>query len=216
MVGRSYGSIQAMVSQPVAERLLFLPGASGVARFWRPVIDRLSLSLDYKAFDYPGFGGNPPDPKLSSLEDLTNWIETFIDRPVDILAQSMGGVIAMQLALRKHHLVRHLVLSGTSGGVPMGKFNAADWRESYRREAQKNPNWFTDDRTGLSKRVAILPVPVLLIFGSRDAVAPLALGKYLSHLLPIAQLVTVDTDSHFFVRDMPDVVAPHIKSFLGT
>src|SRR5258706_12825487 len=122
-----------------AERLLFLPGASGVARFWQPVIDRLALRVEQVAFDYPGYGGNPPDPKLASLADLTNWIDGFIDRPVDILAQSMGGVIGLQLSLRHIDLVRHLVLTGTSGGVPMGHFRAAEWREEYRRESPSNP-----------------------------------------------------------------------------
>ena len=177
-----------MTTQSKAERLLFLPGASGVASFCQPVIDRLSLTVEHRAFDYPGFGDNPPDPKLASLDDLTDWIETYVDRPVAILAQSMGGVMATQLALRKHHLVRHLVLTGTSGGVPMTRFNVEEWRESYRRDAPNNPDWFTDDSTDLSARVANLP----------DAL-----------------LVTVDTDSHFFVRDMPDEVAPHIKAFLG-
>ena len=204
-----------MVSESKAERVLFLPGASGVARFWQPVIDRLSLSVEHVAFDYPGFGGNPPDPKLASLADLTNWIETYIDRPVDILAQSMGGGIAMQLALRKHSLVRHLVLTGTSGGVSMSRFNPAEWREEYRLESPNNPDWFTDDRTDLTKRGANLPMPCLLIFGTRDSVAPLAAGEYMAQLLPDARLVTIDTDSHFFVRDMPDQVAPHIKAFLG-
>lgn len=199
-----------------AERALFLPGASGVARFWRPMIDRLALPAETIAFDYPGFGGNPPDPALSSLEDLTNWIDTYIDRPVDILAQSMGGSIAMQLALRKHDLVRHLVLTGTSGGVPVRQFNPVEWRDQYRRESPGNPNWFTEDRTDLSKRVANLPVPCLLIFGTRDTVTPLAIGEYLTRLLPDARLVTIDTDSHFFVRDLPDEVAPHIQAFLSS
>ena len=123
--------------------------------------------------------------------------------------------MAMQLALRHHSLVRHLVLTGTSGGVPMAPFNQAEWREDYRREAPNNPSWFTDDRTDLSKRVANLPIPCLLIFGTRDRVAPLAAGQALARLLPDARLVAIGTDSHFFVRDMPDQVAPHIKEFLG-
>ncbi len=196
--------------------MLFLPGASGVGRFWQPVIDRLTLSVEHVAFDYPGFGGNPPDPKLASLDDLTDWIETYIDRPVDILAQSMGGVMAMQLALRQHRLVRHLVLTGTSGGISMAPFDPEDSRAEYRREAPGNPDWFADDRTDLSKRVANLPVPCLLIFRTRDATAPQAVGEHLQRLLPDAELMTVDTDSHFFVRDMPDCVAPYIQAFLDT
>ncbi len=204
-----------MTSQSRPERLLFLPGASGLARFWQPVMDRLALPMEHRAFDYPGFGGNPPDPKISSLEDLIGWIDTFIDRPVDILAQSMGGVIAMQLALRKPHLVRHMVLTATSGGVPIAQFGASEWREDYRREAPTDPSWFTDERTDLSERVAHLPVPCLLIFGTRDKVAPFAAGEFMAQLLPDAQLVAIETDSHFFVRDAPDQVVLHIKAFLG-
>lgn len=200
----------------LAERALFLPGASGSSRFWAPVMERISLPFEKISFDYPGFGGNPPDPRLASLDDLTNWIETYIDRPIDILAQSMGGSIGLQLALRKLPLVRHLVLTGTSGGVPMSRFNAADWREEYRREAPDNPDWFVNDRVDLSKRVANLPIPTLLIFGAHDAVAPLSIGRYLEKLIPDARLVEIDTDSHFFVRDMPDAVAPQIEAFLST
>ena len=49
--------------------------------------------MEHVAFDYPGFGGTPPDSKLSSLADLSDWVENYIDRPVDILAQSMGASI---------------------------------------------------------------------------------------------------------------------------
>ena len=128
----------------------------------------------------------------------------------------MGGSIGMQLALRQHPLVRHLVLTGTSGGVPMSRFNAADWREEYRREAPENPDWFVNNGIDLSKRVANLPIPTLLVFGKRDSVAPISIGRYLEQLIPDARLVEIDTDSHFFVRDMPEIVAPQIEAFLAT
>lgn len=198
-----------------AERALFLPGAGGRANFWQPVMDHLALKAEAVTFDYPGFGGNPPDPKLSTLADLTDWIDGYVDRPTDILAQSMGGVIGLQLALRHTDLIRHLVLTGTSGGVPVGKLGAANWQSDYVRENPNNQSWFTDETIDLSARVAHLAVPCLLIFGTRDPVAPLAVGQYLEKLLPNARLVTIDTDSHFFVREKADEVASHIAAFLG-
>ena len=199
-----------------AERMLFLPGATGAALFWQPVIDRLILLADPVAIDYPGFGDNLPDPQLASLEDLTGRIEAHIDRPVDIVAQSMGGVIAMKLALRKRLLVRHIVLTAPSGGVPMDDFNATEWRDDYRAESPNNPPWFTDDHADLSMELSNLSTPCLLIFGTRDAVAPLTLGEYLLRLLPNARLATVDTSNHSFAQDMPDQVAPLIEAFLTT
>ena len=183
-----------------AQRVLFLPGASGVGRFWQPVIDRLTLPGEHMAFDYPGFCGNPPDSSLASLEDLTSWIETYIDRPVDIWAQSLGGVMAMQLALKHHRLVRHLVLTGTSDGVSMSSFDPEAWRAAYRQEAPGNPGWLDGDRTDLSKRIANLPMLCLPIFGTQDATGPLPWASTSSGSCPMSnvRLVPVDTDSHFF------------------
>jgi pimeloyl-ACP methyl ester carboxylesterase len=48
--------------------------------------------------------------------------------PVDLVAQSMGGVIAARIALAHPQLVRRLVLTVTSGGVDMTAFGASDWR----------------------------------------------------------------------------------------
>jgi pimeloyl-ACP methyl ester carboxylesterase len=197
-----------------AERALFLPGASGVARFWQPVIDELSLPYEHIAFDYPGYGGNPPDPKRSSLSQLTAWIETYIDRPVDIVAQSMGGAIALALVLRHHDLVRHLVLTATTAGVHVDRSKAENVRASRRVADSTLGSYLSDEGVPLIERIASLPVPGLLIAGTRDGVAPLAQIKALAGLLPDGRLVAIDTDSHFFVRERPGEVAPHIRDFL--
>ena len=198
------------------EVVMFLPGASGLAHFWKPIIDKLPPHLEYKAFNYPGFGPNPPDPGLTSLPDLADWIESYIDRPVALVAQSMGGVIAMELALRSNPLVRRLALIATSGGASMERFKARDWRSQYRAEFPGNPSWFIDNRDDLCDRLSQLSMPCLLIFASLDPVAPLAFGRQLSALLPDAQLVTVDTSNHAFAQDRPDLVAPHLISFLAS
>jgi poly(3-hydroxyoctanoate) depolymerase len=40
----------------------------------------------------------------------------LIDRPVDLIAQSMGGVLAVRAALENPELVRHLVLTRRPAG----------------------------------------------------------------------------------------------------
>ena len=54
--------------------------------------------------------------------------------PVDLLAQSMGGVVAMLVTLRNPGRVRRLVLTATSGGVDVADLTRFDWRANYRRE----------------------------------------------------------------------------------
>src|SRR5690242_6437707 len=83
-----------------AEKLLFLPGASGNTDFWRPVADLLRVPGERVFLGWPGFGPTPADPGIASLEDLVGTVLERLDVPCALLAQSMGGVIALQCALR--------------------------------------------------------------------------------------------------------------------
>src|ERR1700730_5025693 len=79
-----------MVETPrQAERVLFLRGASGDREFWKPVADRVQHSGDKVLLGWPGFGSNPADPSITSLDDLFQSVLLLIDRPVDLVAQSM-------------------------------------------------------------------------------------------------------------------------------
>jgi len=71
-------------------------------------------------FAWPGLGAEAPEPGIDSIDDLTAWVANVITEPVSIVAQSMGGFIAIKLALAFPNSVRCLVLAVTSGGVPIG------------------------------------------------------------------------------------------------
>ena len=86
-------------------KLLFLPGASGDARFWLPVAERLAYPADKLYLEWPGFGPIPPDPRVNSMHDLVSLAVAAIDQPVAVIAQSMGGVIAVQAIVEKSELL---------------------------------------------------------------------------------------------------------------
>ena len=70
-----------------------------------------------------------------------------MDEPVDLVAQSMGGVIAARLALEQPNRVRRLVLTVTSGGVEHDRSSArADWRADYRQSFPRAADWITEPR----------------------------------------------------------------------
>ena len=81
--------------------IFFLPGASGRRDYWRPVAEYLTPTGEAQFIGWPGFGGEPRDPEVSSLSDLVCYVERRIDGPVDLVAQSMGGVVAVLLALKR-------------------------------------------------------------------------------------------------------------------
>ena len=139
-----------------------------------------------------------------------------IDRPTDLVAQSMGGVVAMQTALKRPELISHLVLTVTSGGIDMQRFNQEDWWSQYLRDLPDAPRWFVDDRTDLSDQLHTIETPTLLIWSDSDPVSPLAAGEFLAETLPNAELLVIKGTSHFLARDQVDEVVPHIIRFLTT
>lgn len=75
----------------------------------------------------------PATPYVSCFEDLVKQAASRIDRPTALIAQSMGGVIAIEVALLKRDFITHLVLVATSGGLDTAKLGAADGRQEFRR-----------------------------------------------------------------------------------
>ncbi len=201
-------------------RVLFLPGASGAGAFWAPVAALLPEGWEKPLLDWPGLGLVPPDPKVRGLDDLT---ELVIERaeaagggPVDLVAQSMGGVVAVTVALRRPELVRRLVLTATSGGIDLAPFGVADWRPEYRRAFPTAAAWITEARVDLEDKLGTVRAPTLLLWSDADPISPVGVGERLASLLPDARLVVVPGGDHLFARDRAAEVAPRIAEHLGT
>jgi pimeloyl-ACP methyl ester carboxylesterase len=198
-----------------SQRVLWLPGAGGEGRFWQPVADLVAHPGDNVLFDWPGFGSNPPRPDVTSADDLYRLIEASLDRPVDVVAQSMGGLFAIRAALEHPDVVRRLVLVATSGGVQTVRDLAqADWRPGFTASFPLAPRWAVDDQTDFTPRLEALTLPVLLLWGDADAISPPAAGRKLLELLPNAELHVIAGSDHAFAHDRAADVAPIIQRFL--
>lgn len=197
--------------------MLFLPGARGERTFWRPVADLLPGRYERVFLEWPGHGTVPPDPRVTTFDDLVALVTARMDRPVDLVAQSMGGAVAIRAALDRPQMVRHLVLSATSGGVDLSRFDVEEWRASYRREypTAGESAALVDHRADFSERIRTIAAPTLLLWGDSDPISPVAVGEYLTSLLPRSKLIVVPGGSHMFAEEQPDVVAPYITSHLA-
>ena len=198
----------------VAETLMFLPGASGNIHSWRPVSERLRHPGARRFFSWPGFGGAPPEPEVKSFADLVTRVTREIEAPVDLLAQSMGGVVAVLAALEKPSLVRHLVLSVTSGGMDLKPFGASDWRSASRERNPNEPDWFLKERSDLTGRLRNVIAPVLLLWGDADAISPVGVGRRLAELFPCSELVVLAGGTHDLIVERADDIAPIIERHL--
>lgn len=195
-------------------RLVFLPGMAGNADFWQPVADALT-DHETTLIGWPGLGDNPPDPDLNGYDDLVSLVVDHLDRPSVLVAQSMGGYVAVRVAASARDRVTHLVLAVTSGGVDLTRFGAEDWRPGSRVAHPDAPDWAfapTDDLTHL---IRTIDVPVLLVWATHDAISPLAVGEHLAELFPNARLVTYDSDDHWVAREHAAEVASEIAALLA-
>jgi poly(3-hydroxyoctanoate) depolymerase len=200
----------------VRESLMFLPGASGNLQFWRPVSAKLRHPGARHFMAWPGFGGAPHEPGVRGVDDLVARVVREITGPVALLAQSMGGVIAVRAALEKPDLVRHLVLSVTSGGIDVASLGAADWRPTFTLNNPGLPSWFADERQDLTERIREIVIPVLLLWGDADPISPAAVGQRLAELFPSAELVIFEGGTHDLVLERAGEVVPHIERYLAT
>lgn len=196
------------------EKLLFLPGASGNMDFWKPVAGLLTVPGARIHFGWPGFGPTPPHPEVNSFEDLVKMVVEEIDRPSALIAQSMGGVIALRCALAKPELVTHLVLTVTSGGMNLDDLGAQDWRASFQAANPSYPEWFSSYREDLTGRLASITAPALLLWGDADPISPPEVGRRLAALLPQADLHIFHGGTHDLGYFLAEKVAPLIDRHL--
>lgn len=193
-------------------KTLFLPGAGGSAHFWKPVAAHAELEGVF--FSWPSLGDEPLKPGVESVDDLVALVASEITGPVMIVAQSMGGFIAIKLALRFPDLVKGLVLAVTSGGVPVVDLGGSDWRADYFSAFPQAARWIADPVPDLSGQISSISAPTLLLWGDEDLISPVAVGERLLALLPHAHLQVFPGASHDLAQTHYEAVSSAVKDHL--
>ena len=119
--GIRYGLLTAGDGPP----LLLLHGFTGSVHTWDQLIARLATHRRVIAVDLLGHGTTTPvrDPvrctMVRQVADLTALIEGLVpaDAPLDLLGYSMGGRVALHLALARPERIRALMLESASPGI---------------------------------------------------------------------------------------------------
>ena len=194
--------------------LIFLPGASGSTAFWQLVMQQLSADHQKTVMAYPSFAGHPEHPHIDSFDDLQGYILDQIQQPCIVIAQSMGGVFAVQAALQKPELIKALVLVASSGGIDLSPFQVADWRGDY-QQTFAVPNWFVDHQSHLDDLLYKIACPVLLLWGDADPISPVGVGKYLHEKIQHSRLHIIEQGQHDLANIHATQVAKLIHDFIS-
>jgi 3-oxoadipate enol-lactonase len=99
--------------------LLLIEGLGQSMWAWREQVPVFAQHFRTIAYDTRGTGRSPVPADAYSIGDLAEDAATILDgRTAHVVALSMGGYVALTLALARPELVRSLVLVGTGAGGP--------------------------------------------------------------------------------------------------
>jgi pimeloyl-ACP methyl ester carboxylesterase len=194
--------------------LVFFPGAGGRVENLRPIGERLARRRETRLCVYPGLGGVPPDLNLRTLSDLQRHLLEQLPPQFDLVTMSMGGVLALRIALEHPARLRKLVLMATSGGVDVAALGGIDWRDNFRKVQPNVPSWFVEDTTNVTRQLGNIPHPTLLIYGDADLIAPPSVGLLLQQNLQSARIEIIEGATHDLEIDHPDLIASMIEAHL--
>lgn len=105
------------------EPLLLLHGFTGSAETWAPLTRAIGDGIETIAVDLPGHGRSsaPDDPSRYALartaDDLVRVLDALGIARTAVLGYSMGGRVALRMALRHRDRVSALVLESASPGI---------------------------------------------------------------------------------------------------
>ena len=111
--------------------LVLLHGFTGSGTNWRTLSDRLPPTMPIITIDLLGHGQTdaPADPAryrmAAAAQDLVDLLAVVAPGPVNLLGYSMGGRLALYLALTYPHLIDQLILESASPGLTEATARAA-------------------------------------------------------------------------------------------
>lgn len=204
--------------------VLLIHGLSGSEQWWRHNIGPLQAGHSVYVVDLAGYGAAHKQAALgvrAEAELVCAWIRAENLQHVTLVGHSMGGQIAIYVAAMEPERISGLVLACASGLLKTSFYRTALQlpRAAFVGRKRFLPRILFDAaRAGpvnlwrstndlLKNNVQdILPkitAPTLVVWGERDPLVPLPLGRLLAEKIPHAALEVIPRAGHVVMVDAP-------------
>ncbi len=229
-----------------APHLVLVHGAGGNHQHWGGAVRNLRMANVY-AVDLPGHGRSS-GTGLVSINDYASCVWQFLDalqieRAV-IAGHSMGGAIAMQVALDRPQRVAGLVLVGTGArlrvlpaildGILSDLASTVEFicatayssstprelvRQGQRQMLEVAPQTIHDDFAACNSfdiigRLAEIHCPTLVVCGTQDRLTPVKYSTFLAEGVAGADLKLIEGAGHMVMTEKPEVLAQALETAL--
>jgi 3-oxoadipate enol-lactonase len=229
--------------------LLLLEGIGGTIPGWRGSLGRFAERFLVVAYDFRGNGrSDKPDremPITLLAEDTTAVLDQVGIESTHVYAQSLGGMVAIQMALSDPARIRSLVLGATHAGHA-GAFHRLSWKASKGQPfvmlyapsfLQRHPERVTEDLRivqeqpqppGVQRRqweaiqgwdawdrLEEIPHPTLVLHGTQDRLVPPENGRRVAEMIPGAELHLIEGAGHVYHWEKPEEAEAVVLDFLA-
>jgi pimeloyl-ACP methyl ester carboxylesterase len=228
------------------DSLIFIHGAGGNQAFWRNQGDYFNRQFNCYIMELPGHGA-AQGQGAQEIKGYALWIKGALDElkvpSPFVIGHSMGGAIAMELAMRFPALPKGLVLASTGArlrtlpaildGIEKAfpetveliceRCFARDAPAELRRltvaEMMKNPpsvlhgDFSACDRFDVMDEVQTISKSTLVICGEEDALAPVKYSRFLAGKIAGAQLEIIKGAGHLVMVEQPREFNKRLEAF---
>jgi pimeloyl-ACP methyl ester carboxylesterase len=233
--------------------LVLVHGAGGNLMHWPGELRRLP-GCAVVALDLPGHGhseGTTQPPNGDVPEDIGTYAQVVarfaeaLNLPRFVLAgHSMGGAVALELALQRPEMLAGLILVATGARLPVAPELLSAIQGDYESAARLMAGWSQGTRSDpdtmriylqrlreldpqvlyrdyaacnawdRTANLGRIRAPALVICGDADRMTPLKYGLELQQSIRGAQLVIVPDAGHMVMLEQPALVAWEVQQFL--
>lgn len=228
---------------------VFVHGSGDSSRVWEPLVSRLP-DFECVALDLPGHGAllDRPGPSDMSVDDYAAAVHAELARRglagVCLVGHSLGGAIALRMALDYPSQVKRLALIGagarlrvlpalleearTSPATAKEKLTRLGFAPAHEARAPEliaavgplAPGMLARDLGAcdtfdMMSDLGRVAQPTLVVVGAQDRLTPPKYATYLRDSLADARLVTVPEAGHYVALEAHDAVADALRRWLA-
>lgn len=226
-----------------APRPVFIHGSGGAPMVWGRQAGRIEESV---VLTLPGHGANTDAPRGSAaaMADALQEAVLAVPAPRVLVGHSIGGAVALELAIRPEVEVAGLILINSGARIPVPDQVMRRVRADFPAEAERlvRALWHEPDAATVSRGMRMVndagpealalayeacaafdarewlgqvDVPALVISGAEDVLTPPSLSAELAAGLPDAQHVSLPGAAHMAMVERDDRVNLLIAGFMA-
>ncbi len=230
-----------------SQNLILIHGAGGSEAFW-PLPFKKNQIANYYAIDLPGHGKSKRKG-FTSISQYAELVQNFVEKlklnHVVLLGHSMGGAIALSVALQRPAWLSRLVLIGAGGkltvhpllleklqndfegaielilkniyGDQISSLLMAEAKRSLHRIGQQTllNDFIACNQFDQIDRLHEIKIPTLVIVGEKDRSTPVEYSELLHSKIQGSTLKIIPDGHHMVFLEQPEEVNKELIHFLG-